>query len=71
MLLLTPVALQRLLPRLSGPADARPELVGGEEVPAEVLENQTDAHQGLREERGRACGGVGRGAGWKVRGQEG
>lgn len=52
MLLLTPVTLQRLLPGPSGPVGAGPELVGGEEVPAEVLENQTDAHQGLRKERG-------------------
>ena len=54
----TSVSLQWLLPRLSGPLHPKPRLIRGEQVPAEVLENQTDAHQGHREERGRTCGGV-------------
>lgn len=66
----TPVSLQRLLPRLSGPLHPKPRLVCGEQVPAEVLENQTDAHQGHREEGGRACGGVGRWSGRQAGGEE-
>lgn len=54
------VSLQRLLPGLSGPLHPEPRLVRGQQVPAEVLENQADAHQGHRQEGGRACGGVGR-----------
>lgn len=67
--MLTPVTLQRLLPGLPGPLDAGAELIDGEEVPAEVLEDQADAHQGVREEGGRTRGGVGRRAGRKVRGE--
>ncbi len=48
----TPVSPQWLLPRLSGPVHPKPRLICGEQVPAEVLENQTDAHQGHRQERG-------------------
>lgn len=68
-LLLTPVTLQRLLPGLPGAADPRPELVHGEDAAAEVLENQTDAHQGLREEGGPTRGGIRCRAGWKVGGE--
>lgn len=66
----TPVSLQRLLPGLSGPLHPKPRLVCGEQVPAEVLENQADAHQGHREEGGRACGGVGRRSGRQAGGEE-
>lgn len=66
---LTPVSLQWLRPRLSGPLQPEPRLVRGEQVPAEVLEDQTDAHQGHWEERGRACGGVRRRSGCQAGGQ--
>lgn len=51
---------QRLLQRRPGPLHPEPRLLRGQQVPAEVLENQADAPQGHREERGRARGGVGR-----------
>lgn len=64
------MSLQRLPPRLSGPLHPEPGLVSGEQVPAEVLENQADAHQSHREERGRTCGGVRCGSGRQAGGQE-
>lgn len=64
------MSLQWLLPGLSRPLRPKPGLICGEQVPAEVLENQTDAHQGHREERGRTCGGIRRGSGRQAGGEE-
>ena len=64
------VSLQRILPGLSRPLHPKPRSICGEQVPAEVLENQTDAHQGHGEERGRTCGGVRRRSGRKAGGKE-
>lgn len=40
----SPLSLQRLPPGLPGPLHPGPGLLGGQQVPAEVLENQADAH---------------------------
>jgi len=63
---------QRLPPRLPGPLppEPGPGLLGGQQVPAPLLEDQADAHQGHREEGGRARGGVGRRPGRQAGGEE-